>query len=162
MKKLLYFFIAAIIFTSTAAAQNTGKPIDRLTLFVDCANTWCDLTFFKTEINLVDYLLDSRAADIHLLVTKQNTGGGGRQYQLIFFAQNRFKKQTDTLRFNTAPNATDFEERDELVKYIKLGLAPFVAKTTAAKDVKIDFKQPASVADSTKKATVIPVCGQVT
>jgi len=160
LKRSLYnentalLFCCRNTFSTTAAAQNNGKPIDRLTLFVDCASTWCDVTFFKTEINLVDFLLDSRAADIHLLITEQNTGGGGEQYQLIFFAQNRFKKQTDTLRFNTAPNATDFEKRDELIKYIKLGLAPYVAKTAAVKDVKIDFKRTPSLGDSTKKGNV--------
>ena len=117
------------------------------------------MSFIRTEINLVDFLLDRIAADIHVLVTEQNTGSGGSKYQLIFFGQNRFKSQLDTLHFTTDPNATDFEERDLLIKYIKFGLAPYIAKTDAAKDVTISFKRTTTESiknDSTTKSTKDP------
>ncbi len=99
------------------------------------------MTFIRSEINLVDFLLDNKAADVHVLITNQRTGGGGEQYQLIFFGQNSFRNLSDTIRFNTSANGTDFENRDQLIKYLKMGLAPYVAKTAAAKDVKIEFKK---------------------
>jgi hypothetical protein len=132
----------AIILSSfiplTSSAQN--KIPGKLKVFIDCSNTWCDMSFIRTEINVVDFMLDRQAADVHVLITQQNTGGGGDQFQLIFFGQNSFKNNLDTLRFNTDPNATDFEERDMLIKYLKLGLAPFVAKTRMAKEVAIQMK----------------------
>lgn len=99
------------------------------------------MTFIRSEINLVDFLLDNKAADVHVLITNQRTGGGGEQYQLIFFGQNSFRNLSDTIRFNTSANGTDFENRDQLIKYLKMGLAPYVAKTAASKDVKIEFKK---------------------
>jgi hypothetical protein len=48
---------------------------------------WCDQNFIKTEINIVDFLLDNQAADLHILITEQETGGGGSQFQLIFFGK---------------------------------------------------------------------------
>jgi hypothetical protein len=122
-------------------AQNTKQPIQRLKVFIDCSNTWCDQTFIKTEINIVDFLLDNQAADLHILITNQSTGSGGSQYQLIFFGQNQFKNQSDTLRFTTNANATDFEVRDILIKYMKLGLVPFIAKTSSVNGVTINMKQ---------------------
>lgn len=98
------------------------------------------MTFIRSEINIVDFMLDRVAADVHLLITEQNTGSGGSKYQLIFFGQNNFKHHLDTLHFATDPNATDFEERDLLIKYMKLGLAAYVAKSGAVKDVVISFK----------------------
>ncbi len=150
MKKLLYLLLSYFFFTSNALAQNNEKPIDRLKIFVDCVNTYCAITYLKSEITVVDFLLDNKAADVHIIITEQNTGGGGEQYQLLFFGQNSFKKDADTIRFNTDRNATEFEIRDQLMKYLMLGLAPFVAKTTAAKDVKMDFKQSISNAGNDK------------
>ncbi|MEJ7914220.1 MAG: hypothetical protein WKF70_13755, partial [Chitinophagaceae bacterium] len=117
-------------------------------IFVDCVNANCDFTFFRTEITLVDFSRDNKAADVHILVTEQNTGGGGEQYQLIFFGQNSFSRMRDTLRFNTDRNATDFEIRDQVIQYLKLGLAPFIAKTAAAKNARMDFKFIYPVGDS--------------
>jgi len=117
------------------------------------------MQFIRSEINIVDFLLDNQAADVHVLITSHNTGSGGDQYQFIFYGQNNFKKQADTLRCSTDPNATDFEERDLFIKYLKLGLAPFIAKTESAKDAVINLKVNRS--DSTqittqKKATKDP------
>ena len=130
-----------LLFTFLIKAQNNSQSVHRLKVFIDCSNTWCDQTFIKTEINIVDFLLDNQAADLHILITEQSTGSGGSQYQLIFFGQNQFKNQSDTLRFTTTPNATDFERRDKFIKYLKLGLAPFVAKTASVNGVTINMKQ---------------------
>ncbi|MDZ4795842.1 MAG: hypothetical protein SGI83_16295 [Bacteroidota bacterium] len=139
MRKSTACALIAIFFSISIAAQNNTST--KLKVFIDCSNAGCDMTFIRSEINLVDFLLDRIAADVHVLVTEQGTGSGGSKYQLIFFGQNRFKNFQDTLHFNTDPNATDFEERDMLVKYIKLGLAPCVAKTEAAKDAVISMKR---------------------
>jgi len=60
---------------------------------------------------------------------------------MIYFGQNQFKNLSDTLRFTTPPNTTDFERRDIFIKYLKLGLAPFVAKTSSVSGVIINMKQ---------------------
>ncbi|HWR33541.1 MAG TPA: hypothetical protein VN451_08450 [Chitinophagaceae bacterium] len=141
MRKILIFIFAHLVFLQFTTAQNELKAIDRLKVFIDCSSTWCDMSFIRTEINIVDFMLDRTASDVHLLITSQNTGSGGDRYQIILFGQNRFKNLQDTVYFNTGPNQTGFEIRDILVKYLKLGLAPFVAKTEAAKDVTISFKR---------------------
>ncbi|HEU5165779.1 MAG TPA: hypothetical protein VFU29_09590 [Chitinophagaceae bacterium] len=95
------FFLISLLFCAFLInAQNNSQSPHRLKVFIDCSNTWCDQNFIKTEINIVDFLLDNQAADLHVLITEQETGGGGSQFQLIFFGQNRFKQMTDTLRFN--------------------------------------------------------------
>jgi len=135
-----FLLIALLFFTFLIKAQNP-QPVHRLKVFIDCSNTWCDQNFIKTEINIVDFFLDNQAADVHVLITEQSTGSGGSQYQLIFFGQNRFKKLSDTLHFNTDPNATDFEERDLLVKYLKLGLTPYIIKAGGGNDIAIEMKK---------------------
>ncbi len=132
MRKMIFLFFLCIL-GSHAFSQ-------RLKLFVDCSNTWCDISFIKTEITYVDFLLDNKAADVHVLVTQQNNGGGGSQYQLIFFGQHAFSGQSDTLRFTARPNNTDFETRAILVKYLQLGILPFVGKTASVENLTIQVK----------------------
>ena len=141
MKKII-FFIVFSCFTLFSYAQNNTQQNQRLKIFIDCSNTWCDMSFIRTEINIVDFYLDRLAADLHILITEQRTGSGGSQYQMIFFGQNRFKNQEDTMQFSTDPNLTEFESRDMFIKYLKLGLAPYLAKTGLVNSINIDFKKP--------------------
>ena len=143
MKKILVALVVVILMPSVSFAQQ--KIVPKLKVFIDCNTTWCDMQYIRSEINLVDFLLDNAAADVHVLITSQGTGSGGDQYQLIFFGQRHFKSQTDTLRFSNDANSTDFERRDMLLKYLKTGLVPFIAKTGAAKNMEIRLK----TADST-------------
>lgn len=146
-----FLSIASFLFTT---AQNYGvNSNQRLKVFIDCSSTWCNMTYIRSEINIVDFLLDNKAADVHVLITSQNTGSDGMQYQLIYYGQNRFKNLKDTIQFTTNPNATEFELRDQLLHYIKLGLTPYLVRTNSAKDIVIDFKKVNT--DSTKNTTTI-------
>ena len=148
------FFVPIILlFFIHAGYSQANTQSKRLKVFVDCSNTWCDMDFIKTEINIVDYLLDNVASELHILITEQSTGTGGSKYQLIFFGQNQFKNQSDTLRFTVVANTTEFEERDLLIKYIKLGLAPYVAKTSLVNGITISMKQE-NTGDEKKDAGV--------
>jgi len=152
MRKMILTFLLAV-FTWVVSAQNVTIQNQRLKVFVDCSNTWCDMDFIRTEINIVDFLLDRQAADVHILITEQETGGGGSQFQFIFFGQNLFKQLADTLRFNIDANATNFEKRDLFIKYLKLGLTPYIVKTGSAKDIAIDMKKKEGGKKDETKAT---------
>ena len=138
MKKLIFSTFLLLASLTPALSQQT--TLSRLKVFIDCSSTWCDMQYLRSEINIVDFLLDNAAADVHVLITSQGTGGGGDQYQLIFFGQQHFKGKRDTLRFSNDPNTIDFERRDKLLKYLKTGLVPFIAKTEAAKYLEINLK----------------------
>jgi hypothetical protein len=143
LKPLTTLFVFCFV-TQTITAQTS-----RLKVFMDC-QSGCDMNYIRTEINIVDFVLDRIVADVHILITDQNTGSGGDKYQLIFFGQNSFKNLTDTIYFNNEANNTDFEERDLLLKYLKLGLAPYIAKTEMARHVSIGMKTDKPI-DGTKK-----------
>ena len=138
LKIRLFIFISGLFIPSLVFSQQPA--LSKLKVFIDCSGTWCDMQFIRSEINIVDFLLDNKAADLHVLVTSQPAGNGGSQYQLIFFGQHAFKNMADTLRFNINPNATEVEHRDLLLQYLKTGLVPFIAKTTAVKNITIGLK----------------------
>ena len=99
------------------------------------------MNFIRTEINIIDFYLDRLAADLHILITDQRTGSGGRQYQMLFLGLNRFKNMADTVLFSTEPDLTQFESRDIFIKHLKLGMVPFLSKAGQVKNITIDFKK---------------------
>ena len=138
MKKVLLSI--SLLLASLTPALTQNRTLSKLKIFIDCSSAWCDMQYIRSEINAVDFLHDNTAADVHVLITSQGTGGGGEQYQLIFFGQHQFKGQVDTLLFSTDPNAIDFEKRNYLLKHLKLGLVPFIAKTGQIKNIEISLK----------------------
>jgi len=149
-------FALLILFPLFIFTHGVAQPAmpGRLKVFIDC-HSGCDMNYIRTEINIVDFLLDRIAADVHVLITDENTGSGGDKYQLIFFGQNQFSHLRDTIYFDNAANNTDFEEREFLIKYLKLGLTPFIAKTKMAKNISIQMKTDEASKDSKKDSMAL-------
>ncbi|THD68096.1 hypothetical protein E7Z59_06985 [Robertkochia marina] len=115
------------------------------------------MDFIRTEITAVDFYRDNQKADVFLLINTNRSGGGGRQYQLIFSGQqNIHKGRADTLYVNNKQTDTDFEVREKLTRFIKLGLAPFVAKTIAGEEVEINMKTDSDMLEDTLQESVDP------
>jgi hypothetical protein len=122
-------------------AQQTEKESQRIKLFLDCSSVWCDLTYIRSEINIIDFVFDRIAADVHVLVTSQTMGNGADKYQMIFYGQKGYTGNSDTLKFTMLPLATEVEVREKLLTHLKIGLVPFVAKTEMIQHVKLEMKR---------------------
>jgi hypothetical protein len=141
MRKALAGAAIAAFFSCTAArAQEPRRPPrpDQLRVFLDC-NYNCDETFLKQEITLLDWMRDRRDADVHLLVTTQNTGGGGTEYTLKFIGLGAFAGIEQTLKYNAPQTATADERRKGMIEVIKQGLVRYLTETPVAPRVKVTF-----------------------
>jgi len=127
-----------IFYCLCASAQ--GNNLQKLKVFIDCSRVGCDHTFIRSQIRIVDFLLDSEASDVHILITAQQAGNGGRQYEMLFYGQHKYDYYNDTLYFTTSANATDNEIRKQMVKGIMTGIAPLVARTAYGSAISIDMK----------------------
>jgi hypothetical protein len=128
-----------IVTMSAGAAAQDAAPAPRpdpIRIFLDC-NYFCDETYLKSEITFVDYMRDRRDADVHVLVTTQNTGGGGTEYTLKFIGLGPFAKVEQTLRYLAPQTATSDENRKALAELIKQGLVRYVSESPLAKRLKI-------------------------
>lgn len=135
MRKILLPLLCTFCFAGFAQQQP-----DRLSVFLDCTQSWlCDYDYVRSELKAVDFVRDRFVADVHVLVNTQRSSSGGTQAQVHFIGLRRFQKQTDTLTYFNDPTATDDEQRKRLVHYLKLGLVPFLAKTTLGSRVEISF-----------------------
>ena len=115
-------------------------------LYLDCP-WWCDRDFIKSEIDFVNYVRERTEADIHLLVTSEQTAGGGKEYTLQFIGQGEYSDLNFSIHCTTCAGATEDADRRALVEAMKKGLMPFVARTRLADYITIDFQEETSPED---------------
>lgn len=121
----------------TAQNINSDPGVGKLNLFLDCNR--CFENYLKENVNLVNYVRDKNDAQVHLLITRARTGSSGTEYTLAFLGQKGFKSMQDTLIYVSPQSDTDDDERIGLTKYIKIGLTPFLAKTSLVEYLGVEF-----------------------
>ncbi len=147
--RLSFRFASIVLFALTLAATRAVAQGGRaFSVFLDCQNLYCDPDFYRTELSFVDHVRDRTAADVHVLVTSQSTGGGGRSYTLAFYGQQRFAGISDTLSATTPQGATEDEQRQVLARTVRLGLVRYLARTSAGERVAITLSAPKGNADT--------------
>ncbi|MCX2719180.1 hypothetical protein [Lentiprolixibacter aurantiacus] len=159
----LLLILAFLSFHPSAISQTLSdkySPPNKLRVFIDGCERWdggCDLDYIRTEITAVDFYRDNQKADVFLLINRNRSGGGGRQYQLIFIGQQGIHAgRTDTLLVDNKQIDTDFEVRAKLTRFIKLGLAPYVAKTKAGEEIAINMKIDSGIREDSIQESVDP------
>ena len=118
-----------------ASAQDAAADLEELKksapkVYLDCGE--CDIEYIKNEISFVNYVRDRKEAQVHILVTTQPTGSGGREYTLTFLGQNDFTGIDDAVRFFSKQSDTQDDIRKNLVRSLKQGLAAYAARTPIA------------------------------
>ncbi len=126
--------------TPTAQAAPAQPQSQLLRLFLDCNE--CDTEYLRQNVLFVDYVRDRAVADVHLLVTTQGTGGGGREWTLKFIGLGRFAGQDRTLMFTTSQDATSDDQRKEFARVFRLGVVGYAADTLAAPKLDVTFTAP--------------------
>ena len=81
-------------FDSLSTLQSKAPKV-----FIDCG--FCDENYIRTEISFVNYVRDRLQADVHILITTQQTGSGGQEYTLTFIGQHNATGMNDTLTLTT-------------------------------------------------------------
>lgn len=106
-------------------------------VYIDCQN--CDNNFIRTELSFVNYVRDPEMADIHVFVTEEPTGGGGREYQFSFIGRRSFAGTEYTLKHHVGHNATTDEIRNAFNGFLKMGYASFMLQTPLGVQFSIEY-----------------------
>jgi hypothetical protein len=109
-----------------------------------------DQDYIRTEIPFVNYVRDRKEADVHILITTQNTGSGGREYTLTFIGQNGWGEVKNTLAFASNKTQTSDEIRNGLTQVLKMGLIGYAARTPIQPRLGVSFQDrvdPTAVID---------------
>lgn len=138
--------IALCLTASVLPAQSKVGAARPLRVFVDCNSMGCDLDYFRTEIPYVDYVRDRADATVHVLVSTQSTGSGGREYTMNFIGLREFAGVSDTLTYVSPQSATDDDLRKGIAQTLKLGFVRYIARTPAGNQLQVTYTKPAAAA----------------
>jgi hypothetical protein len=155
MRHLILCLVAALGAAVTPAAPAAAQPAaaaEQVRVFIDCG-FHCDMDFLRTELTWVDYMRDRADAQVHVLVTRQATAGGGGLFTLEFIGLRQFAGQVDTLHYSSGANDSQDTTRRGLARVIKLGLVPFAARTSAGQRLNVTLDAaPAAAAGQPAEA----------
>ena len=93
-------------------AQPPPAPA-QLKVFLDCQSD-CFADYLRTELTFVDFVRDRTEAEVHVLITSAETGGGGREYTVAFIGEGTFKGTDHTLKALTTQSDTEDVVRRQL------------------------------------------------
>ncbi|MEK7726785.1 MAG: hypothetical protein AAB354_00160 [candidate division KSB1 bacterium] len=141
---LLTVLLPAKLFAmQTVPDTSASLQKDALNIYLDC-DSFCDFDFIRTEIPYVNYVRDRKEAQLHVLITTQRTGSGGREHTLSLIGQHNFAGLNDTLKYVSQQTDTDDAVRKGLVRALKIGLVRYVSKTPFIEHLALTYNKPAS------------------
>ncbi len=153
LRYILQGLAALLLFVSPAAtraqAPSGNGSSDRPNVFFDCDGRNCNDDYYRTEIAWVNWVRDRKDADVHLIMTSQTTGAGGREYQLDFIGVGGFQGYEDQLRYSTLPTDTEREELDGISQALGVGLAHFASANGFRGIVRLEGTEPAAAQPQT-------------
>lgn len=121
-------------------AEPTANGADALRIFLDCDS--CDFDFLRREITYVNYVRNREDAQVHVLVTSEGTGGGGRAYTIDFVGLDEFSGTDDQLSYFSTQDETDDDIRHGLARTLQLGLVRYAAETPLADQLTVTYRRP--------------------
>jgi hypothetical protein len=135
MTLLLIIFHAHVANGQEAPVSDSVKREQAVRIFIDCH--WCDMDYIRREIPYVNYVRDTRDAQVYILETSQETGSGGDEYTFFFQGQHDFKGMNDTLVYSSSPDDTQDIIRAGRTRMLKAGLMRYVAKSPLINQIEI-------------------------
>lgn len=129
---ILAGLLLACVFLFPAAPLMAQEPDSDPTprVYLDCNR--CDYNYIRREISFVNYVREPAQADVHLFITDQPTGDGGRRYEFSFIGRRGFADLNFEIEETVGRNATDSEIRDEVNAVIRMGLFPYMLQSTGS------------------------------
>jgi hypothetical protein len=106
-------------------------------VFIDC--NYCDIDYIKTKIVFVNYVVETREADVYIMITRLRTGSGGRKYTIKFTGQKKFKGVNDELYYISNRDDSEDTVRKGIVVKLKLGLLQYIKNSKLSEYINIVF-----------------------
>lgn len=151
---LLAMAVPALLCAQAAPADSARQDAQNAAIraYFDCQSFGCDRDYMVTEMKWVNWMRDRLDADFHLLVTSQETGGGGRRFEVVAIGQRAFQGKVDTLVFITAPNDAEDTIRKAMLRVMSQLLLPYAAKGALGPQLSVSYTPTATTAASSAPA----------
>src|SRR5262245_28537350 len=126
--------------TSPAAVASAQDARQRLRVFLDCGD--CFAEYLRSEISWVDFVRNREDADLQLLSTSNDTGGGGREVVLRFVGVGRFEGVERQLRARSLTGDPEDARRRSVFRTVTVGLLAYMAEEGLPQDLGLTVRPP--------------------
>lgn len=133
--------------TSAAPTASVQEPSDTTRtrpamarVYIECDA--CDRDYLQQEMTFVSLVRDRLLANVSVLVTSLDAASGGRVFSVQVLTVNNPAPAGDTLTVSIRPDATSIEERQAIVRTIKVALLPFVISVLTPEHFTIQYEPP--------------------
>ena len=145
--------VLSLVLTGAAHAQTPPPPTPpaaealasgRLRVYLDCSD--CFSTYLREEITWVDFVRQVQDADVTLLSSSRETGGGGREVVLRFVGRGGYAGQDRELKALSLTGETESVRRQNVLRTVTVGLLGYLATSglPTGLEVEIDAPTPAT------------------
>lgn len=115
----------AQVATPPAVAGQTAADARRLRVYLDCGD--CFSEYLRDQIKWVDFVRQPQDADVVLLSSSRETGGGGREFLLRFVGAGRFQGVNKELRAVSVTGDAEDVRRGVVMDTVTVGLLGYMA-----------------------------------
>lgn len=137
----LGLFLGILIGIVPGSAKAQQATPAGLRVYLDCQDhvPGCDFDYLRTEMDWIRWVRNRQDAAVHVLLTTESNGGGGRAYNMGLIGHGAFEGRTDTLHFASPPATTSDDNRQLLARWLRIGLLPFAARTALASGLEVHY-----------------------
>ena len=128
---------------SSVLAQDTNG---RLKVYLDCNNCFGD--YIREEVDFVEYVRDPAEADVHIIVSRSDTGSGGIERAVALIGVGRFKGIDFRSRAISQSGDTEDTQRQRLATAISIGLLNYLSSEGVKGGLAVEVEQIAQPGQS--------------
>jgi len=133
MKKIIITLL-----TCLSLITYSSPKLDKPSVYLDCGYG-CDLDYMKKELSFVDFYIDPNSVNVHILISSEVTGNGGKQVTFRFVGKEDFDGITNILTTLLPPNVSLDSKRRTYVETIQKGLYPYILQTSESENVELNY-----------------------
>lgn len=133
----LTLLLIAFIPLRLPAQNKDSLQISRPNLFLDCFR--CPERYVKENMDIVSFVRDPAVAQIQLIVTRANAGGG-TEFTMKLVGLGKFKGINNNIVYFSASTDTEQEERESFLQHLRLALIPFIVRTSLKRYIDVTYE----------------------
>jgi hypothetical protein len=137
---LFFIFWSCVTLVPFGTRAQTAPAVPKL--FVQCnARDDCYDDYLRTELSFFSFVRDRFLADVLILITEQDNGGGGARFTATLSGMGKYAGITDTMRLDVLQTDTEQVIRSRVADKLKLALLPYVQRAGLLQSVELHYPQ---------------------
>ncbi|MCB0475851.1 MAG: hypothetical protein KDC69_09250 [Flavobacteriaceae bacterium] len=131
-KSYVLFFLVSFVYSCMLSQEASNE---KLKIFIE--GKVLDFNYMRNNIPFVSFVNDPQASEVHVIITRQITGGGGFLFTLEYNSMEFPNVPKLRLTCKTFSFDTKMIIKEKLVKTLQAGLLPFFNEKNGMQEIDI-------------------------